>query len=238
MTGRPGPLARLGEVAERLDAEALERVRARPRLERAAAQDSCARSGDGVGRFEQLLARLDRARPGHHRQRPVADHRVEDADHRVLGVELARRQLERPADRRDLLDARQRREPARQLRLARPDVADDGDDDPFLTLVVERRHALGEDLALDPEDLGLAGGPGHHDEHRRRWSFLSVKEKEQRSEPLLSRHDPCSRVLGSGNGHAGSSKVEVGIHLRASDGTERRPRCQRARACPAALRGR
>ena len=40
--GQPGQLARLGQVSERLDAEALERVRAGTRLERATAQDSCA----------------------------------------------------------------------------------------------------------------------------------------------------------------------------------------------------
>ena len=38
-----GPLARLGEVAQGLDAQALEGVRAGPRLERAAAQDGRAR---------------------------------------------------------------------------------------------------------------------------------------------------------------------------------------------------
>ena len=44
---QPGPLARLGEVAERLDAQALEGVRAGPRLERAAAQDR------GAGRLRR-----------------------------------------------------------------------------------------------------------------------------------------------------------------------------------------
>ena len=56
------PLARLGEVAQRLDAEPLEGVRAGPRLERAAAQDRGAGGLDRVGRLEELVAALDRAR--------------------------------------------------------------------------------------------------------------------------------------------------------------------------------
>ena len=63
-----GPLARLGEEPEAGDAEPLERVRRGPRLERAAAQDRGAGRLDRVGRLEQLLPALDRARPGHHRQ--------------------------------------------------------------------------------------------------------------------------------------------------------------------------
>ena len=98
---KPRPVARLGEIPKRLDAEALEGVRARPGLERAAAQDRGTGGGDRIGGLEQLVAALHRARAGHHRERPVADDRVEDADDRVLGVELPRGQLERLADRRD-----------------------------------------------------------------------------------------------------------------------------------------
>ena len=36
---------------------------------------------------------------------------------------------------------------------------------PLRADMVERRHPLGQDLALDAEDLGLAGADGHHDEH-------------------------------------------------------------------------
>ena len=51
----------------------------------------------GLGGLEQLVARLDGAGPGGDRQRPVADRDVADADDRVLGVELARGELEGPA---------------------------------------------------------------------------------------------------------------------------------------------
>ena len=40
--------------------------------------------------------------------------------------------------------------------------------------VLERGHPLGQDLALDPEDLGLAGADGHHDEHRARVSSVGA----------------------------------------------------------------
>ena len=48
----------------------------------------------------------------------------------------------------------------------RADLADDRDDDVVGADVVVRGQALGQDLALDAEDLGLGGAGGHHDEHR------------------------------------------------------------------------
>ena len=128
---QPGPVARLGEVAQGLDAQALEGVRAGPRLEGAAAEDRRAGRGDRVGRLEELVAALDRARSGHHGQRAVADDRVEDADDGVLGVELARGELERPADRRDRRDPGSAAKRSRSSRLPRADLADDGDDAPL-----------------------------------------------------------------------------------------------------------
>ena len=65
------------------------------------------------------------------------------------------------------------------------DLADDRDDDPLRARVVERRHALGQDLALDAEDLGLAGADGHHDEHRAAVSLgrsVVGQTKKQRSD--------------------------------------------------------
>ena len=62
-----------------------------------------------------------------------------------------------------------------------------------------------------PEDLGLAGGPGHHDEHRRRRSFLLGQTKKQRSEPLLYPARPVlpgPRIRGRS---CRASKVEVGF---------------------------
>ena len=160
-----GLLARLLEVAQRFDAQPLEGIRARARLERPTAQDRRALGRDGLRRLEELVAALDRTRPGHHRQRPVADHRVADADHGVLGVELPRRQLERPADRRHRLDPGQRRQATGQDLLLHPDLADDRDDDALRAGMVVRGHAFRQDLALDAEDLRLARADDHHDDH-------------------------------------------------------------------------
>ena len=98
--------------------------------------------------------------------------------------------------------------PIEQDRLAVADLADDGDDRPLGADVVERGQALGEDLALDSEDLGLAGGRGHHDEHRGR-GLLVGRSAKQKSRGLTSasfaRHDPCPRSV-TGNHHAGHRK--------------------------------
>ena len=86
-------LAGLGQVAEALDAEPLEAVRAGAGLEGAAAEDRRAGLGNRVRRFEHHLPVLDRARAGHDREPAVADLLAEDFDDRVLGVRLPRSQL-------------------------------------------------------------------------------------------------------------------------------------------------
>ena len=58
--------------------------------------------------------------------------------------------------------------------------------------VVERGQPLGQDLALDAEDLGLAGADGHHDEHRARVSLSRLRRscgqtKKQRSDLCFAR---------------------------------------------------
>ena len=161
---------------------------------------------DRLGRLEELLAALDGAGAGHDRQGAVADHGVEHPDDGVLAVELARRQLEGLADRRDGLDAGQLGQAALQLRAAaEPDFADDRDHEALLALVLVGREALGQDVALDPDDLGFAGGDGHHHEHQSILSLVVVVEprKKQRSKPLL--HPGTTRAPGSGSGsdHAG-----------------------------------
>ena len=55
---------RLSEELQGGQAEPLERVRRGARFERAAAQDAGPLALDGLRRLHQLLARLDRARPG------------------------------------------------------------------------------------------------------------------------------------------------------------------------------
>ena len=59
-----------------------------------------------------------------------------------------------------------------QDRLARPDLADHGDDDPLGPAWSYGRQPLGQDVALHRVDLVLAGADGHHHEHPRA-SFLS-----------------------------------------------------------------
>ncbi len=85
----PRLLARLGEIAEALDAQALERVRTGPRLERAASDDRRSVRRDELRRLHELVPTLHRTGPGHDGQRPVADDRVEHPDDRVLGMELS-----------------------------------------------------------------------------------------------------------------------------------------------------
>ena len=200
-----GPVARLGEVAKGLHAQALEGVRRGPRLEGAAAEDRRPGRRHRVRRLHELVAALDRAGARHHRQPAVADDRVEDPDDGVLRMELARGQLEGPRDRGDRLDAGQRGETARQDLLEGPDLADDRDHDALLAGVVVGRHPLGEDVALDPEDLGLGRGAGHDDEHRAPFlGTAGAETKKQRSPPLLR---PARRVppaSDAGNDHAGS----------------------------------
>src|SRR5207244_649740 len=122
--------------------------------------------------LEELVATFDRARPRHHRQRSVSDDRVEDPDDGVLGMELARGQLEGPADRGHRLDSAEAGQPADELGLAGSDLADYGDHGPLGADVVIRREPLTEDGALDAKDLGLARGPGHDDEHPRASSLV------------------------------------------------------------------
>ena len=95
----------------------------------------------------------------------------------------------------------------------RPEAAahltDHGDDDVVDILVVERRQSLGQDPALDPEDLGLAGSCGHHDEHRAVDSSLIEvgQTKKQRSRLCFVRPArPVPSVSVTEDAHAGHRK--------------------------------
>ncbi len=106
-----------------------------------------------------------------------------------------------------------------QDRLARADLADHRDHRPPGADVIERGQSLGQDLALDPEDLGLAGADGHHDEHRARVSSVARRSfgqtKKQRSNLCLAR--PTRRVPRSSDRKRScrASKVEESVHVRA-----------------------
>jgi hypothetical protein len=82
---QPGQLARLLEVLERHVAEALERVRRRPRLERAAAQHRDAFQRDAPRGLERLLPRLHGAGTGDEAEVAVADAAPVDLDHGRVG---------------------------------------------------------------------------------------------------------------------------------------------------------
>ena len=104
----------------------------------------------------------------------------------------------------------QRREPVDEDGLARPDLADDGDDGLRGPDMVERRQPLGQDLALDAQDLGLGGADGHHDEHRGTVSSSdSTVESNKKAEVLpLLRLPGTTRApgLATENLHAGLRK--------------------------------
>ena len=87
--GQARSLARLGQEPQPVHAQALERVGAGSRLEGPASQHRRAGLGDGLGSAQQLVARLDRARAGHDRQRAAPDAGAGHLHDRVRGVELA-----------------------------------------------------------------------------------------------------------------------------------------------------
>ena len=96
--GQPGLFTRLGQDFQPFFAHALETVGRAARLERAAAQNRCAGFFDRPGRFQQLLAAFDGARPGHQDDLIAADLDAIDINHGVGGMELAAGQLERLQD--------------------------------------------------------------------------------------------------------------------------------------------
>ena len=121
-----------------------------------------------------------------------------------------------PGDGRHVLDPGHRLEPADERLLARSDVADERDHDALGARAHVWLQALGEDGALDGVDLRFGRARRHHDEHGAcsfssdrtrgpgldrvpcRGSGRRAKQKEQRSRPLLSRHDPPRRVRPAG----------------------------------------
>ena len=83
----------------------LEAVRAGARLEGAAAQAGGAGLAHGMGDFENLLARLDRARPGDDADLAGADFQLEHLDAGRVLLDLGAGHLVRREDRHDLFHA-------------------------------------------------------------------------------------------------------------------------------------
>ena len=97
----------LGEQPQPLLAEPLEGVRARARLVGAAAEHRRAGAADDVGGGEQLVARLDGARPGDEGEVVAADLAPSDVeDRRLVVADLRRCELVRLEDRDHAVDAR------------------------------------------------------------------------------------------------------------------------------------
>ena len=144
----PRALARLSEVLQPFFFEALERVRARARLVRAAAQKLRAARFDDVRRLKELPLRLDGARPCHDDGRARANLDACNVNDAGLRVELPARELVALRDRDALLDARQRIDgDGCEARL----VADDADD-----LLLRAFHDLRREAgALDGADDAL-----------------------------------------------------------------------------------
>jgi hypothetical protein len=145
-------------------AESLERVRRRPRLVRAAAQDVGAGRTHRLGDRQGLIGVLDRAGPGNHREVAAADRHAADADHRRLVLRLATDQLVGVGDRDDFEHPGQALEQHRVERLA---VAGDADRDALGTRNRVGAQAERLDPGGYPRDV-LGGRPDRHDDQHRR----------------------------------------------------------------------
>ena len=108
-TGRAGCLVRLVQQLQTLSLQALEGVRGRARLPRAAAENGRAVRLNVLGDVDDLLLALDRARACHDDELLAADGNARgDLDDRVVRMELAVCQLERLLHLDDVLDLRGR----------------------------------------------------------------------------------------------------------------------------------
>ena len=224
-TGRPGSFARLGQEAEPLEPEPLERVGARARLEGAAAHHVGAGRRDRLRGLEELVARFDRAGPGGKGQRAVSDRDVADPDDRVLGMELARRELEGPAGPGDGRDTRQDGELLGQPFNPGPALAEDGHDHVGPAAVLVGRQALLEHCPANRIHLLFGRPDRHHHEHlpglasrppsrlpepsRAPPSSSAAQRKEQRSCGLCSRPARPLPELTLRVGSCRARKVEV-----------------------------
>ena len=154
---------RLVQELERRQAESLEGVGRGARLEGAAAQDAGTLALDPSGRLHQLLARLDRARPGHDDEL-LAEPELHPVDThpRAFDLVLGAGQLVGRADPDHLLDAVEGAEVGDALEVA----ADDADHGALLAHADERLEAVLLDGPSDPVDLVLRRRRTHHHDHR------------------------------------------------------------------------
>ncbi len=155
-------VARSAQQLQALHPHALERVRARAGLERAAAEHRGASGCHATRGREHLLFALDGARTRDDAERSPADGGRPHPHDRVLRLEVAAHELERLEDPNDLLDTRQALELERVDDLAVPDDADDGLD------LTARQVRLGAGLGEQIDDVLNVFGRrvvAHDDEH-------------------------------------------------------------------------
>ena len=181
---------------------------------------------DRLRGLEELVARLDGAGPGGEGQRPVADRDVADPDDRVLGVELARGELEgpaRPGDRRDARagrraarpGARPRRRPRRgRPRPRAPRRGSRGASGPPRGRPPAPRSAAPRSpRPPSPRTSGLASHPGRPsrlpDPPGSRPSSSAAQKKKQRSCGLCSHPARPPPELTLRGGSCRARKVEV-----------------------------
>ena len=195
--GQPADLASLSEYLQALHAEPLEGVRRRPRLVGPAPEHGGARGLGRAGGFEQLLARLHRARPGDERHMAAAYAGPAHGDHRIAAAELPAHKLVRPQDGHNLVHPWIGLQRQAGDHLAFPHDRDHG------------HHIAGRHQAAGPRTLQtledaldlLTGRPIlHHYHHLSAYPvhFNSPGSEPQRSDRLLrvvvaSRANPVTR---------------------------------------------
>ncbi len=159
-----GGLARLGQVLQPLQPQALEAIRARARLECPATQDGCPCFSDGCGGLQHHLPVLDRARPSHDRERAVADPGAPDLDDGVLGMGFPRRQLVGATDLRHRLDSAHRIQLAHQMLSYGSHVTQYRDHHTLGADIVVRAQPVGSNLSPDCFGFLVCRACGHHDD--------------------------------------------------------------------------
>src|SRR5690606_4265582 len=194
-------LARAGEQLEALDTEPLEGVRRRPRLERAAAQHGGAGRPQPPRDGDDLLLRLDGARPRHQDDVLSADPRaVAQLDDRRLGPPLARDLLVRLRDVDHLEDTGQR------FQAAAVHAAIVADQPDGRTLPAGDRPALVTHLLDhfdDPPNILLGHRVTHYDQHGYTGSMARIIPGDR-----AKLRDGRSGVQGTSG--AGASRVRQG----------------------------
>ena len=213
--GQAGGLAGLGEDAQALLAQALERVGAGARLERAAAQEVGARRLDRPRDGQRLLHGLDRAGSGHQHQLGAADRHRAHAHDAVLALHLAGDELVGVGDRDDLQHAGKALE-GRRIQGAL--VAGDADGGALRAGDRVGLEAAGLDRLLHAADLLRGRVLPHHHQH------VGTPPRRERPDSI-AKTAPPDRVLDPrrrcpSSGPRASPRSSARLH---ADGGGRRP---------------